>query len=404
MHTQMICVLDGERLRRPDGRLDRERILHYLESTCGSVGFFRLRLQRSLLGLTPPAWVPDDSFDIGRHVLFSETKGNLESSQLWELSGHSDGVMSPKHPLWRLRLTELNNGDVALGLIFHHASLDGLSASKMLGAMTQKSADEPNRPPENPFASARPARRAELPLLAMRWWLSEQPSFAAGWRAYWSKPIGRRIRRVAARTLRPIRNLALRSERVRAQQLPPRHSDFRTMNSRTVTQRASDLGGTISDLLVATVIRAYDGEEHNVSLRFPVSQRSATGEKARNQVQDMELYGCSDDPLNEILHSVRSQIANRPSNAFANADVPGRQIGYATLIPWVSRARFFCGAELTEVVPFPASLGRDELSAAAILYNGMLSATATMPASRDVESVASRIGSLMTGGADVAAH
>lgn len=403
MHTQMICVLEGAPLRRPDGRLDRERILHYIEGRCESVEFFRLRLQRSVLGLTPPAWVPDELFDIRRHVSFSETIGSLESSQLWQLAGHSVGVMSTKHPLWRLRLTELDSGDVALGLTLHHASVDGLSATKILGKITQKSPDEADKAPANPFAAMRAARRAELPLLATRGWLREQPGFADGWRTYWSKPLGRRIRRVGARTLRPIRNRAFRSETVRRQQLPARHSDFITLDSRLVAQRASQLGGTISDLLAAATIRAYDGQEQNISLRFPVAQRSATGEKARNRVQDMELYGCSRDPLVDTLHSIRLQIEHRPFEAFASAHVPGNQIGYVTVIPWVSRPRYFCGAKVIEVVPFPASLGRDELSAGAMLYDGMLSITVTMHATRDVESVTKRIGQLMTGGAHVAA-
>jgi hypothetical protein len=402
MHTQMVAVLEGAPLRRADGRLDRERIMRYVESACGSSEFFRLRLQRSLLGLTPPAWVPDEHFDIARHVVFADGIGTLTSSQLWTLSGHSDGVMSTDHPLWRLRFTELDNGDVALGSIFHHASLDGLSATKILGSFMQRSADQEPRAAVNPFAAVRAPHRVELPLLAAREWLRAQPNAAAGWRAYWSKPFHRRVRRVGARVLRPLRNRGLQSDDVRAQRLPPRHSDFRTLNSQVVARNAANLDCTISDLLVASIIKAYDGENPNVSLRYPVSQRTPTKVKARNQVQDMELYGNASDSLEDTLKSVRRQVDNRSEHPFNDNPVRDRQIGYVTVIPWVSRPCYFSGARVTEVAPFAASLGTDELSAAGVLYDGMLSVTVTMQAASDVTSVVEHVERLMTGVSETA--
>lgn len=397
MHTQMVAVLDGAPLRHPDGRLDRELIMRYIESACGSSQFFRLRLQRSLLGLTPPAWVPDADFDITRHVRFSDEVGTMTRSQLWTLSGHEDGVLSGEHPLWRVRITELDNGDVALGSIFHHASLDGLSATKILGTMMQKSADQPMDAPSDPFASARAPHRVELPVIAAREWLRAQPDFASGWRAYWSKPFVRRVRRVGARVLRPVRDRALESEQVRQQQLPPRHTDFRTMDAQAVTRRAAQLGGTISDLIVASVIRSYDGNDPNVSLRYPVSQRSPAKLKARNQVQDMELYGCATDSMEQTMQSVRRQVEHRSKHPYDDNPVRDRQIGYVTVIPWVSRPCFFAGARVKHVAPFAASLGTDELSAAGVLYDGMLSVAVTMQASSDVTSVVEHIERLLTG-------
>jgi len=402
MHTQMVAVLEGAPLRKPDGKLDRERIMRYIEAACGGSEFFRLRLQRSLLGLTPPAWVPDEDFDIRRHVHFADEIGTMTSSQLWTLSGHSDGVLSPKHPLWRVRITELDTGDVALGSIFHHASLDGLSATKILGTLMQRSPDQPIASPRDPFESARAARRVELPFIAAREWLRTQPDVTAGWREYWSKPFLRRMRRVAARTTRPVRNRALESDEVRSRQLPPRHSDFRTLDSQVVARHAADLGGTISDLLVASVMRSYDGDDPNVSLRYPVSQRTPVKVKARNQVQDMELYGCATDPLADTMQSVRRQVENRPAHPYSENPVRDRQIGYVTIIPWVSRPCYFAGARVREVAPFAASLGTDELSAAGVLYDGMLSVTVTMQAASDVTSVVEHIERLMTGTADPA--
>lgn len=63
MHTQAVMVLDGAALRLPDGTLDLDRLTSYIGALARRPTA-RLRLQRSLLGLTPPAWVPDEDFDL----------------------------------------------------------------------------------------------------------------------------------------------------------------------------------------------------------------------------------------------------------------------------------------------------------------------------------------------------
>lgn len=396
MHAQMVFIVEGGPLRLPDGSLDRARILRHIDASVASLEFFRLRLQRSVLGLTPPAWVPDEDFDINRHVVFADGTASLTSENLWDLAGRSEGLMSLKHPLWRFRLTELDNGDVALGGIFHHASLDGMSAMKLLSTMTQKAPDAPEGTPQNPFTSARAATALELPWLALRDWLHEQPSFRTAWQSYWRRPPSRRLRRVGGRCLRPWRD-RLRKDSSRRNQLPPRHSDFRIMDSKVVAQRSNELDGTISDLLVAAVIRSYDGADQEVSLRFPVSHHGGGAGSARNLVSDMRLHGSVNQELGPLMRSLRRQIESRGSQAADVSTPVGRQIGYATLLPWVSRPRYFCGAQITAVVPFPAGLGTDDLSAGAMLYNGDLSVTVTAQVTSDVSSIVDRVHDFMTG-------
>ncbi|MET0671889.1 MAG: glycosyltransferase, partial [Microbacterium pygmaeum] len=71
MHLPYVLVLDGAPLRDMEGRIDRDRIRDYVARTLASTPTFRLRLQRPLLGLTPPAWVPDADFDLSRHLSFA---------------------------------------------------------------------------------------------------------------------------------------------------------------------------------------------------------------------------------------------------------------------------------------------------------------------------------------------
>jgi hypothetical protein len=93
---------------------------------------------------------------------------------------------------------------------------------------------------------------------------------------------------------------------------------------------------------------------------------------------------------------VSAQVARREA-VLAGEPVPGFPIGYSTLLPWLSRPAYFCGGELRAMIPFPASLGRDQLAAAGIIYNGSLFVGANMPIYRDAPAIVGRIYELMTG-------
>lgn len=398
MHTPGGFLVDGAPLRRADGSLDRARILAYIDGVVASDPIFRLRLQRPFLGLTPPAWVPDEDFDLTRHVVFADEAADLATADIRELSGVYDGTMPIDHPLWRIRITALTDGDVLVGTVLHHATLDGLSGMKVMSGITQKSSDDDVPAPADPFAHARAARRHELPLLALRQWWSrlESPKPRAAWRSYRAKPFTRRVRRLLARNILPLRYAA--DDAARARALPPRHSAWRRVDAAAAGRRARENGGTLSDLLAAAIIGAWDGPERVVRLRFPVSFHNPAEPHVRNHVRDMAVTGDADAPLSTTVASVHAQVAER-EGAFDHDAVPGFPIGYSTLLPWVSRPRYFCGAEVRAIVPFPASLGHDHLAAAGIMYNGGLFIGANMPAGRDVEGTVARMADLLVGSA-----
>jgi diacylglycerol O-acyltransferase len=391
MHTQMVMVLEGAPLRRPDGSLDRERIIGYVEDATKGIEMFRFRLMRGVLGLTPPAWVPDDAFDIRRHVLFADGASELSSETLPVLTSLSMEPMSKRHPLWRFRITELVNGDVAIGAVFHHVAADGLAAMKIMASITDNTPERVERPAAGVLDGVRaPTGPAALPGIALQKWFDSQESFAAGWRAYWSRPFHRRIRRVGGRLLRPIRDVIANRPSGRTRELPPRRSDFVDLDSARVAQRADSLGGTLTDLLLSAAMRASWGDPR-VRLRMPVSLRGSAGEDtARNRVRDIEIHGSALAPLASLVASVRTQVEDRES--YRESDLPpGRQIGYVTVLPWRSRPRYFGGARIKQLVPFPASLPRDELSAGGVLYDGRLLVTVTMQADGDPTAAVTRM-------------
>ncbi|MCS5733379.1 wax ester/triacylglycerol synthase family O-acyltransferase [Herbiconiux daphne] len=395
MQSPALFVLEGAPMLGPDGRLDRPAIRAYVNAAFASNPAFRVRLLRPFLGLTPPAWVPDDDFELDRHIVFDDDEVDLAGDDLRRLGGAYDGTMSLRHPLWRLRFTRLRDGDVAMGLVVHHASLDGMSGMKLFRGICQKSWDAPPPPVRDPFAGVRAPARWELPGLAVRQWRARVPGRRAAWKDFRAKPFRRRVRRVAARLLLPLRYGAGGAE-ARERMLPPIHSAYRRLDAAQVGRRARELGGTVSDLQVASIIGAWPGSERVVRLRFPVSFHSPDAPEVRNHVRDMEVTGDADAPLTSTMRSVHDQVADRAA-FFAGRNVPGFPIGYSTLLPWVSRPQFFCGAEVKAMIPFPASLGRDQLAAAGVMYNGSLFVGANMPASRDVDATVERIASLMGG-------
>ncbi|WJL94725.1 wax ester/triacylglycerol synthase family O-acyltransferase [Microbacterium sp. ET2] len=396
MHTPGGFIVSGGTLRRADGSLDRARILAYVDAVVASDPVFRLRLQRSFLGLTPPAWVPDEDFDLSRHVVFVDEPADLAAADIRELAGAYDGTMPIDHPLWRIRVTPLTGGDVLVGTMLHHATLDGMSGMKVMSGITQKSADEELPDPVDPFADARAARRVEMPYLALREWWGRlaSPKPRAAWRSYRAKPFLRRVRRVLARNILPLRYAA--DDAARARALPPRHSAWRRLDAAVAGRRAREHGGTLSDLLAAAIIGAWDGPQRVVRLRFPVSFHNPAEPHIRNHVRDMAVTGDADASLDATIASVHAQVAERDA-AFDHDTVPGFPIGYSTLLPWVSRPRYFCGGEVRAIIPFPASLGHDQFAAAGIMYNGSLFIGANMPIDRDVDGTVARMADLLVG-------
>ncbi|QAY74695.1 hypothetical protein ET445_16490 [Agromyces protaetiae] len=398
MHLPNVSVYEGGPMRQEDGKLDRIKILAYLEAVYGNNPAYRLRLQRSALGLTSPAWVPDEDFDLSRHVLFADSAVDYATADLRKLAGEGDGAMPIEHPLWRIRVTELTDGRVAIGSIGHHSTSDGLTGMRTMSALNQKSPDAPVPAPIDPFAGLRAPGAWELPGLALRqWWAAlPEPKLRNGWRAYWAKPVHRRARRVVARNLLPYRfdRGDRRAQAVRAA-LPPRHSAYRRLDAAAVGRNARRLGGTMSDLLISSIIGAWEGPERIVRLRFPVSFHAVGEPKTRNNVRDMLITGDADAALEVTMPSVHAQVADR-DRAWDGHEVPGYPIGYGTLLPYLSRPGYFCGGELLEMTPFPASLPTDQLAAAAIMYNGSLFVGANMPVTADVERTIDRIAELMS--------
>jgi hypothetical protein len=387
MHVQGVAILSGGRLRTDDGRLDRAAITDWVTAAASGLPYARLRLLRSPLGLTAPGWVPDESFDAARHLRFSDPPVACSPEALPELIGWQSGPLDLDRPLWRLQFTALDDGGVAMGLLMHHSSGDALRTLKLLSALTGNAPGVVPDAAADPFADVRAPRSSELPLLALRGWIDEGTGAGERWREYWRKPLTRRLRRVGGRLLRP-----LRESRTKDGPQPDRHASYFTVPSEEVQDHAAQLGATMNDLVVAASLRAGERGRGAASVRVPVMRRRT--EDSRNRVADLRITDKGAASFAELVDSVRAQL-----RAGDDADVETRidEIGYATLVPWLSRPRYLLGARLDQLIVLPAALPSDALSAFSLLYDGRLTVVASTPASTEIEPLMDRLREALTG-------
>jgi WS/DGAT/MGAT family acyltransferase len=92
---------------------------------------FRQRLHDPLGGLSEPAWIDDEHFDISRHVTALADPGVRVSDR--RFAALADSALSVpldrRRPLWHVHLVpRLDDGDAGLLVKIHHALVDGMSA------------------------------------------------------------------------------------------------------------------------------------------------------------------------------------------------------------------------------------------------------------------------------------
>jgi diacylglycerol O-acyltransferase / wax synthase len=104
-----------------------EDLRDHIGARLGRAPRYRQRLATVPLGISEPAWVDDDDFDLARHVL-PASSGDLATVV--------DAVMSVplerERPLWELWIApELDDGSIGLVGKAHHCMVDGIAAVEL---------------------------------------------------------------------------------------------------------------------------------------------------------------------------------------------------------------------------------------------------------------------------------
>ncbi|MGN7968969.1 glycosyltransferase [Microbacterium sp. 22296] len=395
MHTGCILVLSGGSLRRDDGSLDREKILAGVDRLVRRVPEFRLRVIDSPLGVTAPAWVPAEDFDLRQHVHFPEGTHDLETQRLrWFIDGDR-GLLPRDRPLWDFTFTSLTTGQVAFGARMHHANGDAKWAMERLTELTE--ASEVSEESPLPVMARPPASRALVPLYAVRTWWRLQPNVSAAWREYWRKPVVKRAKRVVGRNIRPLKEVYATRRNLRASFIPPFTDTFFEIDASATTRRAAKLRGSLNDLIVAAAMCAVDDDRDGIDVMVPVSRRKKGERAIRNHVEMLRAHGTPSAGLPEVVASVRSQVAAFARGLAVEEQPRGRSIGYVTLVPWSREPRFFSGDVVEAFIVLPASDRRDELAVFAAVYGDKITLTVTTRAELDTEGIARRLRSMLEG-------
>jgi len=275
-------------LRRPEGGIDIERVRDYVASRLHLIPRYR-----QVLAWTPieghPVWVDDAHFNIDYHVRHTGLPRPGDAEQLKRLSGR---IMSQQldrsKPRWEMSIGEGLEGGERFAVItkVHHCMIDGMSSVDLLEVLLKSQPTDMIEPGPRwiPHPAPRPrdllwaeaVRRASMPfdlVRGFRRFLAEAEDPRSDLRA-----MLRAVRDTVRSTLRQVSDTPL-NEQIG----PHRRFDWLAMDLEEVKAVKKALGGSLNDVVLATVTGAVAGflEQRRVNvelLRFrvmaPVSVRT----------------------------------------------------------------------------------------------------------------------------------
>jgi WS/DGAT/MGAT family acyltransferase len=289
MHVAGTATFEGGALIHPDGAVDIDAIRAYVSSRLHLIPRYRQRL--AFLPLQGrPIWIDDTHFNIHYHVRHTALPRPGDERQLKRLAAR---IMSQhldrSKPLWEIWIVEGLAGGHRFAMIskIHHCMVDGVSSVDLLNVLLQPAPSDEIK--EAPDWIPRPAPTA-IDLA------TEAFGHVANLPIEVARGVGRTLReaqdprsdvRARLRAMRDTFSTGMRS--VSSTPLnrpvgPHRRFDWHKMDLTTVKAVKNALGGTLNDVVLATVCGAVRRfmERHRVNVdtldfrvMAPVSVRSA---------------------------------------------------------------------------------------------------------------------------------
>jgi diacylglycerol O-acyltransferase / wax synthase len=409
-HVAAVMVLDARPVSRPDGGIDIATIRSYIESRLHLIPRYRQHLTTVPFG-NRLVWIDDEHFNVHYHVRHTSLPRPGDERQLKRLAARIvSQQLDRAKPLWEIWVVEGLEGDrFAMVAKTHHCMVDGVSGVDLMAVLLNPSdgaafTQGPRwipRPAPTPLQIFRDEwmRRLSEPLEAL--WTN--PCALAAPRAILSglwesvSAIGETLG-IAARPASPTPiNVPIG---------PHRRYDWLTMDLDDVKAVKNRLGGTVNDIVLATVagaLRSFlEGRRVNVDVldlraSIPVSirtdeQRGTLGNqialwimplpvaerdprrrlakvrestarlKSSRQTLGAQVLAAVSEWTSTTLLSlaVRLSTRSRPFNLVVT-NVPGPQIPL-----------YLLGAELRECYPMLALLENQALGVALFSYSGKL--------------------------------
>ncbi|WP_410669030.1 WS/DGAT/MGAT family O-acyltransferase [Amycolatopsis sp. cmx-4-68] len=155
LHVCGLLVLDGATV---PGGYTFAKFEKTLEERVRVIPAFRRKLHNPLWNIGHPVWVEDEDFDLDHHVHRIGVPAPGDRAELAELCAHIAGQQLDRaHPLWQLYVIEgLADGQIAVLLKMHHASVDGVSGASLITYLA-------GLEPDGPMPEVDEGRNAALP-------------------------------------------------------------------------------------------------------------------------------------------------------------------------------------------------------------------------------------------------
>jgi diacylglycerol O-acyltransferase len=136
-HFAKVLILDGAH--------DADALRAHVEPRIASLPRLRDRLGEAPLGRAPPAWVPDESFELDRHV---RDGGRAKDHAALEraVAALMEDPLDRDMPLWSIDAIALAEGRTAVVLRMHHCMADGTTAMRIVGKLLLDEDTEGPRP------------------------------------------------------------------------------------------------------------------------------------------------------------------------------------------------------------------------------------------------------------------
>jgi WS/DGAT/MGAT family acyltransferase len=324
-HVAATVVLRSGSLRTKSGGVDIERVRAYVASRLHLIPRYRQRLAHVPIE-GHPVWVDDAHFQIDFHVRHTALPHPGDRRQLKRLSGRIlSQPLDRQRPLWELWVVEGLEGGERFAIVqkSHHAMIDGISGVDLMAVLMRGAPDDafergpawrPRRAPTGPELVEAELRRRAADALRL---LGSGPQALQAPRAF----LGSLLRDVEAVAETLGAGMRSASNTPLNRPLGPHRSfDWLDMKLGDVKQVKDRLGGTVNDVVLATVAgalrrflerRRIDVDGLRLRANVPVSVRSddergRLGNRIALWMTDLPVH--ERDPL-ERLARVRETTA-----------------------------------------------------------------------------------------------
>ena len=260
MHVAGVTICDASPLRTPDGGIDIEKIRKFILSRLHLIPRYRQRIVRIPLE-NHPVWVDDDHFNLEYHVRHTALPRPGGDEQLKRLTARIVSQQLDRgKPLWELWIVEGLDGDrFAMITKTHHCMIDGVSAVDLVSVLLSPSPDA-TIPDAQPWKPQSAPSRGELVMeearrrLATPLELGKAVLDAMQNPAETAESIGEQI---SAVTETVSAGMFSASESPFNQPIGPhRRFEWTAIELADVKRVKNALGGTVNDVVLATVAGA----------------------------------------------------------------------------------------------------------------------------------------------------